>query len=295
MWLLLSSIAFALPEAQLVEGVPEFTDCLGDPSCEARFGSFLAGSTIDQAFSMRPGPMVASAAIASVDGVVVGARLDTFPLGPPPTNLSGKEENTSFSPVLPRLVAAYGASDVSAHVGFLPAIPVGGASAWVVSGGVTAGKDVGGARLGGELDFGFVRARAPIAATQEQLESRDDFSNPDNLDPETFAENCGDSDCLDTFVVAEPSLRGVVAVPAGAFTPFAKLGVTFINERLEIAYDQTAWRVRGAQPSLTVGSTLQVKKLGLALGGALAPNVAKSATGLTPLSWRLEGEAGVRF
>ena len=164
MWLVLSSLALGAPQARLIEGAPEFTDCLGDPSCEARFGQFLAGSTIDQAFSMRPGPMAVSAAIAPGPRGAVGARLDTFPIAPPPTNLSGKEENTQFSPVLPRLVGAFGGENVSAHLGFLPAIPVGGASAWIVSGGVTAGKDVGGVRLGSEVDFGFVGARAPSAA-----------------------------------------------------------------------------------------------------------------------------------
>ena len=100
--------AAGLGEVSLVEGAPEFTSCFesdaaDESSCEWRFYHFLSDSMVTQGFTFIGPPSQLSPALRAPAGWAVGARLDTFPFGPPPENLSGKAENTQFSPVLPRL------------------------------------------------------------------------------------------------------------------------------------------------------------------------------------------------
>jgi hypothetical protein len=243
--------AHAQAAAELVAGEPDFTDCLGSESCEANFYAFLSESMAEQGFAMQWDPVSTSAAVRPGGGLVVGGRLDTFPFGAPPSNLSGKEENTQFSPVLPRLEVGWLGGDEDAFAwgvgaSFLPPVPVGGASALVAGAMGSASWAVGGhTRIGAEAVFSYTRARAPIVATQDQLASRDEFSNPDNLDPDQFSAVCGGGDCIDTFRVADSTASVVASWQLGDWSPYAKLGVTWVEERLDVEYDATGWRVAG--------------------------------------------------
>ena len=84
----------------LVDGDPDFIGCLRAASCSEKFFGFLNQATLEQGFAMQGGPPMASSVINHHTGWSVGGMLHTFPLGPPRVNLSGKTENTQFSPVL---------------------------------------------------------------------------------------------------------------------------------------------------------------------------------------------------
>lgn len=300
--LALAAPSNAQTAAQLVDGSPDFTDCLDDPQCEGNFLAFLSGSIAEQGFTMQHNPLATSAVVRSGSGVIVGARLDTFPFGPPPTNLSGKEENTQFSPVLPRLVVGWiGEGDRSrqgAGAFFLPPVTVGGASALVVGGDLSLARQLSDRmRLGVEADFTYVRATAPVAATEDQLDGRDDFSNPDNLDPDLFADVCGDTDCLDTFHVANTAVKAVAAWDLGErWGAYGKVGLTYVSERLHVAYDDTTWAVRGLQPSVHGGATVAASDaVLLAAGASVAPKHPGINDGGLPLFYKLEGSASFAF
>ncbi|HJN74830.1 MAG TPA: hypothetical protein QGF58_12930 [Myxococcota bacterium] len=237
---------------ELVSGQPQdqdFQDCLASPNCEENFKSFLGQSMSEQGFTMQHHAIADSALSNPGEGLVVGAALSTFPFGPPVENLSGKEENTSFSPVFPRLQVAWFGQRWSVGAFGLPPIPVSGASAWTagLSGSVT--RPLGDWTGGLEADFSYLVANAPVTASQEQIDDRDSLSNPDNLDPDVADASCGGDGCIDRFTLANFALRAGVSRELGRLTPYGKLGVTRVNERLAVEYDSTEWLLRVTQPS----------------------------------------------
>jgi hypothetical protein len=288
-WAALATSAAAAPPpegfgaARLISGSPDFQNCIqGDGDCQANFYRFLGNSMLEQGFAMQHQPLLSSPLSDDRAGFVVGGDLTTFPFAAPRENLSGKQENTSFSPVFPQLVVGWrGAGDESGQtavgLSFLPPVPVQGASALSLS--VDGGRAWGGPealRFGLEGGLSFVRALAPIVATTDQLENRDQFDNPDNLDPEVFARVCGPdvadgaSGCIDRFRLLNLELRAGLSLPLGAFRPFAKLGLTLVNERLDVKYDATAWGVTALQPAVHGGCTWAPgEHIRLALGGSL--------------------------
>ena len=214
MWTLLVSAALAQGQPTIVDGTPEFQSCLTSSQCADNFYRFLGLSMAEQGFTFQNDPQLLSPTLSRREGWTIGGLLTTFPLAPPRANLSGKEENTSYSPVLPRLFGGWKGEVGSGVAGvggfFLPPIPVGGASALI------AGVETGYAlrlgdkvRVGPELDFTYTRARAPIVASEEQYENRDSFDNPSNLDPETYEAVCvPEGGCVDTFTVANGEPAG---------------------------------------------------------------------------------------
>ena len=94
-------------EVRLVEGTPEFENCLSTPDCSARFHDLLGQAMAEQGFAMQAHSLL-GVSLWGDGGWTVGAEVGTFAFGGPAENLSGKEENTQFSPVFPRSRAAYG-------------------------------------------------------------------------------------------------------------------------------------------------------------------------------------------
>ncbi|MFT4625009.1 MAG: hypothetical protein ACI8PZ_003675 [Myxococcota bacterium] len=273
--ILMLSAANAQGQATLVDGTPEFRDCLGNPGCADRFYRFLSISMAEQGFTMQNEAQLSSAVLTRREGVHIGGSLSTFPFSKPRENLSGKEENTSYSPVLPRLRGGWlGGSDtlaVGVAGSVLPPIPVGGASALVLGAEGSLAAVLGPWRVGGELDFSYTRARAPIVASEEQYESRDEFDNANNLDPAVYERVCLPDGCVDTFVVANTALKVAASVEVGPVSPYAKLGLSMIHETLQVEYDDTRWRVAGLQPTASLGAVLLPgDHLGLALGAVFA-------------------------
>ena len=132
----LVATALAQSPAALIDGTPEFADCLNDTGCADRFARFLTFSMAEQGFTWQNEAQLSSAALTRREGWQVGASLTTFQFAPPRENLSGKVEGTSYSPVLPRLRGGWtGGTDdlaVGAGISVLPPIPVSGASALVL-------------------------------------------------------------------------------------------------------------------------------------------------------------------
>jgi opacity protein-like surface antigen len=304
-------VALAVPvhaqsQAELVAGEPAFTACLEDSDCADAFYRFLSLSMAEQGFTMQQHGQLASAVMMPADGVHIGGMLTTFPFAKPRENLSGKEENTSFSPVLPRLQGGWtGAGPGDTRVGlgafFLPPIAVSGASALLAGIDLSLAVPVGDSfRFGPELDFTYTRARAPIVASEQQYENRDDLDNPNNLDPAVYEAVCAPAKngCVDTFTLANLGLRVAASVDVGAgFAPYLSLGAALVNERLWVMYDDTTWAMTGIQPNVHVGSTFTHDSgLGLALGGGLAyRNAAISETDMAGAFFKLEGSARWTF
>ncbi|MDG1483462.1 MAG: hypothetical protein P8R54_27980 [Myxococcota bacterium] len=273
------ALADGFGSAKLVDGAPvdqDFVDCLDADGCRQAFLQFLSASILEQGFTMQGLSLSASPLAHDREGLVVGGSLASFPLGAPATNLSGKEENTQFSPVFPRINVGHLSQDEDRRVAvggsFLPPIPVGGAAALEL--GVEAGVVFAGAGesgLGIESEFTFIRANAPITATEEQLDERDDFSNPDNLSPDRYEDVCGTDGCLDTFTMANLELRGGYGWAIQDFRPYARLGVTVVNEWLYVMYDDTTWSLFSLQPAAHVGSGWQPgDSIHLGLGASAA-------------------------
>lgn len=289
--------------ADLVRGTPDFTGCLASDDCADAFYGFLSESILDQGFAMQHQATMTSATVRSLSGQgVVGGGLTTFPFGPPPENLSGKAENTQFSPVFPSLQGGRVWELVGdRRVGFggavLPPIPVGGASALLVAGDASMAWEQGQGAWGVESDLSFVRAKAPVAATDEQLEDRDSWSNPDNLDPERYAEVCGEEGCKDTFLAAHLGLRAARSWQLGVARPHVQAGVNVIHERLTVQYDDTTWALTALQPVVDVGMGLEPgDHVFLHLGGRAGlrqPN--QNRYGDLGVFTRLQGSAGWRF
>ena len=297
--------------ARLVDGTPDFSDCIeGGGTCQDDFYAFLSESMLSQGLTMQDHALGTSTLTHRRTGWTVGGSLGVFPLGPPPENLSGKEENTQFSPVFPRLTAGWMTGESAkgqAGVGlsFTPPVPVQGASALGLglNGALTRGSatDV---RLGLEGDLSFIRANAPIAATEDQVADRDNFSNPDNLDPEQFDEVCGEDvdagagGCIDTYTQLNFSVRaGQSWHTASGFTPYLKVGATLVNEWLYIKYDDTTWGLTAVQPTVHAGSGWNIgEHVFLAAGATAALRQAnQSESGSMGLFYTFEGAAAWAF
>ncbi len=306
MFFALLSLAFAQGQPTILKGSPEFASCINGGDCADRFYRFLGVSMAEQGFTFQNDPQLLSPTLSRRDGVAAGALLTTFPFAKPRENLSGKEENTSYSPVLPRIFAGWNGDGgertrVGAGVFFLPPVPVGGASALV------AGVEGGGAlkvrenaRVGLELDFTYTRARAPIVASEEQFENRDSFDNPSNLDPETYEAVCIPAGgCIDTFTVANGGARVAAAVDVGPVSPYVKLGINTVTERLYVMYDDTTWGLSGVQPVAHTGALLAVgDHVDLSLGAAIALRPAvlnEDPEGGAGLFTKIQGAAAYRF
>ena len=291
--------------ARLLDGQPNdqnFIDCLDTDNCRQSFLRFLTESMMEQGFTMQGLSLGLSPLAHDRDGFVLGGAIATFPFGAPATNLSGKEENTQFSPVFPRINAGFiSQSDdrrVAVGASFLPPIPVGGASALQlgVEGGIVfAGPEASG--LGIEAEATLVSASAPITATDEQLADRDSYSNPDNLDPDTYEDVCGAEGCIDTFTMANLELRAGYGWVIGDFRPYARAGVTLVNEWLHVMYDDTTWGIFAVQPAVHAGSGWQSgDNLHLGLGGSVALQQANQSEANTlGVFYTLEGAASWVF
>lgn len=303
--LMLASTAQAADfgRADLVRGTPDFTGCLASTDCADAFYGFLSESILDQGFAMQHQATMTSATVRAAPGSgVVGGGLTTFPFGPPPENLSGKAENTQFSPVFPsiqggRVLELDGGRRAGFGGALLPPIPVGGASALLVAGDASLAWEQDKGAWGLESDLSFVRAKAPVAATDEQLDDRENWSNPDNLDPERYAEVCGEEGCKDTFIAAHLGLRAARSWQLGIARPHVQAGFNLIHERLTVQYDDTTWALTAVQPVVDAGVGLEPgDRVFLHLGaraGYRQPN--QNRDGEMGLFTRFQGSAGWRF
>jgi hypothetical protein len=281
---------------RLVDGDPDFIGCLNAASCSEKFFRFLNQATLEQGFAMQGGPPLASSVVNHHTGWSVGGMLHTFPLGPPRTNLSGKTENTQFSPVLPKLAAARtwdsGADHRGLGLNFLPPIPIQGAAALILGVQASLARDTKSGRMGLEADFSFVRAKAPISASKEQME------DSNQIDAEVYEANCDpDTGCIDTFSLANLELIWRRSWDVGAhWTPNIGLGLAVLNERLHIQYDGTSWSQFGVQPAVHLGTSWTPKEaIFLSAGGSTALRQANQSPDGLGVFYRLEGSAAYRF
>ena len=311
-----ATVASAAPgngfgSARLVDGSPDFSECIeGGGTCQDDFYAFLSESMLAQGLTMQDHALSTSTLTHRRTGWTVGGSLGTFPSGPPPENLSGKEENTQYSPVFPRLTAGWMDGDTSTAQGavglsFTPPIPVQGARALGLglNGAFTRGAATS-VRLGLESDLSFIRANAPIAATEDQVADRDSFSNPSNLNPAQFDEVCGEDvragagGCIDTYTLLNFSVRvGQSWHTASGLTPYLKAGATLVNEWLYIKYDDTTWGLTAIQPTVHAGSGWTLgDHMFLAAGGTAALRQAnQSEAGTTGVFYTFEGAAAWAF
>lgn len=307
--LLLVPLAAAAPlgEVELVDGAPEFTSCFVEDrdtegTCAWRFYHFLAASMGEQGFTFAHNPVHTAAWVRPDAGLRIGAQIDTFPFGPAPKNLSGKVENTQFSPVLPRLFAGLTVGERSrgaVGLSLLPPIPVGGASALIVGADGSLGWSREGWRFGAAVDATYAVAHAPITASQAQFDDRDSLSNPDNLDPDTYEAVCGthEDGCIDRFRQISLGLRAGAASSDWVVNPYGALGLSFNASQLYVMYDDTTWAMKALQPTLHAGATwAPVEALLLSAGGDVAAHGgAQSEDGAAGVFWKLDGALSWRL
>ena len=92
-------------------------------------------------------------------------------------------------------------------------------------------------------------------------------------------------------------MRGGYGWAAGAWAPYVKGGLTVVNERLYVQYDDTTWGIFALQPSLHAGTGWQpLPHLHLALGASAALKQAnQSESERIGAFWKLEGAAAWVF
>jgi hypothetical protein len=251
----------AFGQMELQNGTPEFESCLKSDDCASRFYRFFSESTLAQGFAMQDVSPLVSALHSPQPGGTAGIQIQTFPLGPPPKNLAGKEENTQFSPVFPKLLLGYRWQHEDTTFGsglsFFPPIPIQGASAMQVGLQGSYGRNIqeGPHRWGLDLEFTFVQAHAPVTASKDQFDGREEGGFEDNLKEDAFMANCDvEIGCTDIFTVANLSLTsGLRWALAEKMGLFAGAGFTWLNEFFQVEYDDTTWALMGLQPFVQSG------------------------------------------
>ena len=289
----------------LSSGSVDFEDCLNGAQCAGRFYRFLSQATLEQGFAMEGASVMTSAVVNRHEGWVVGGLLHTFPFGPPRKNLSGKTENTQFSPVFPKLLSGHLSTHGDTHMGFgltlLPPVPVRGAAALSLGLDASLAKTLGDSktRVGVDLDFSFIRATAPVAASKEQMESAEEEWFEENVDREVFEERCDpDVGCTDVFKIANLAILGGISWEVGAsLFPYLRGGLAVTNEFLYVQYDGTHWRQFGLQPQVQAGTAWAPSEaLLLSLGVSTAlkqPN--QNPADRVGFFYKLTGAAAYRF
>ncbi len=289
--------------ARLSGGQPEFIGCLNSPDCSDRFFSFFNQATLEQGFTMQGASPLTSSVVNRKEGWVVGGLLHTFPFGPPRENLAGKEENTQFSPVLPKLLAGrlWTSGDTHTAIGMtaLPPIPIQGAAALILGLDGSMAWDLGDGphRWGLEADFTFVRATAPVAASKDQFENKDELPEG-HLEEDLYMSNCDpDKGCIDVFSVVDLALRSRIAWQLGdTFFPYAAAGIIVVNQSLHVEYDDSKWKLFAIQPTLHGGAAwAPVEPLLLNLGLDLGFKQANQSDKGIGAFYRIAGAAGYRF
>lgn len=252
---------------------------------------------MDQAWTLqhRPPPSWT----AEHAGFQAGLDLSTFPLHSPTVNLLGKEENTSFIPVLPKFYLGYMyAKDgwqFMTHSSVVPPLPVQGASAFLMGADISAGHNMGPIQLNLAFFFTTGEARAPVTATQAQF----DAGVIQETLTDRFQEICAPQKwgCIDTLSVRHGGL-GLSLTPLVPWkvVPYATLGTQAIADRFDVQIDATRWRVSGLLPDLTVGAAMHYHHLSMGLSalGALLPDTLHESKE-TPLLFRLDASIGYTF
>lgn len=246
---------------RIVSGNVDFEGCLSQPGCASSFYRFLAQATLEQGFSMEGSAAGTQTTVQRHEGWVAGGLIHTFPFAGPRKNLAGKEENTSFSPVFPKIYVGKMWTKDKRHYGlsgnFLPPIPVQGAQALNlgVMGSMAKTLSDGSTRAGVDVDVSFIRATAPVTASEEQVNSAESGGFDNNVDPDLVEKRCDpDKGCVDVFTVANVSVRAGLAWQWGErFFPYAQMGLTLFDEWLRVDYDDSTWWGIGIQPTAHSG------------------------------------------
>jgi len=263
---------------RIVSGNVDFEGCLSQPGCASSFYRFLAQATLEQGFAMEGSAAGTQTTVQRRDGWIAGGLIHSFPFSGPRENLSGKEENTSFSPVFPKLYVGKMWTNGEKHYGlsgnFLPPVAVQGARALNLGmmGSVSKTLENGTTRAGVDVDVSFIRAAAPVTASEEQVASAETEGFDTNVDPSLVDERCDtETGCIDIFMVANVSVRGGVAWQWGEqWFPYAQVGLTLFDEWLRVDYDDSTWWGIGLQPTAHSGTGWSASEaILLTIGGSL--------------------------
>ncbi|MBM4393884.1 MAG: hypothetical protein FJ090_22380 [Deltaproteobacteria bacterium] len=208
----------------------------GTSESTKNFLAFVGHGAVEQAFTLQHSPVMSSAAW-SADGLWAGVQFDSFPLRDPPTNGQGKVENTQYTPAVPRLVVSYAAGRqvrYGAGLSLVPPVSVGGASALLVGGELSAATTVSlpqerGLGLGLELDFTGGQAYAPVVATPEARAA----GVLENVDEARYTAVCVPQPhgCVDSLLIRHGGAHLVVAGlgPKGLFVPWFRAGLRLVD------------------------------------------------------------------
>lgn len=299
-----SALEFELLDAGLID--ENFAAQVRNEEGAARsFIQLTAFGMAEQSFTLQHGSSPSSVFSGEQSGTRVGLQLVTFPFVAQ-ENLLGKEENTGFSPVLPRLTVGMQRTQgdwlLSVGGSAVPPISVQGGGAFVVGSDVAVARQLaGGLRVGLELEASVGQAVAPVtvpkAAYEEALATgSDDFAN---VDAERYNEVCAPQTygCLDTLTFKHGSARLVVSKSLGTrWTPYLGAGIQGTSERFDVQVDLSSYRLSGIMPQLGLGTGIAlpqgvVGRVGAMLAWAGSPSFPDGGTVL----YRLELGASYGF
>jgi hypothetical protein len=295
----LGAAALAQERVELIDGTPDFVDCLDDTMCGDDFRRFLSQTMLEQGFTFAHDPQATSVIVSRGHGWVIGMQVTTFPMIRERENPWGKVENTYRTPVLPKLVIGrkwkvgqIGRLAVGGHV--LPPIPVDDAMAWTAGLDASAGLALGIARLGIEGTYAYGSATASVISTQEQYDMREGYAESGYLDD--YEGRCSDG-CQDHFSTHTAGVKIGAAVGLGlGLAPYLKVGVDWFDYRLQVGYDETTWAMGGTHAVADIGLNFQpLKNLQFAVGTTMAYRPAEVSISDGGILFGLNGAASVVF
>jgi opacity protein-like surface antigen len=183
----------------------------------------------------------------------------------------------------------------------LPPIPVGGAAALNIGldGSYAKTLSDGRTRMGVDVDFSFVRATAPVTASEEHMESAQEDGYSGNVDSAVFEARCDpDEGCIDVFKVANLAVKAGMSWMIGErLMPYAQVGLSMTNEWLYVDYDGSRWTHFGIQPTLSGGGAwTPTESVFLSLGASLGLQQSNQNPAEHPgVFAKLTGSAATRF
>lgn len=296
-----SSVALAGAEVDLVDtGV--FVNVETEADLPSGFLELIGMGMAEQSFTLQHHGVAGSAALPGIPGLQLGVQIKTFPLTGSVENLVGKEEKTTFIPVLPELEVGYGGGEGPWRwrIGFggVPPLSVKGASA------LTLGADASVAyelhpkvNLGLEVSYTLGRALAPVTAGADI--TADDVAPAQTATIERLEEVCHAQEfgCIDTLFFSHLAPSLVVALPVTKVAqPYAKVGLVQLVETFDVQVDLTAWKVTGVLPTFAVGTGLSLHehlRAALGLAAAYRPESLSDPQRVdgAGLFWRIEAGA----
>lgn len=272
--LLLAGVAFAQQALELASDATELQPCLDTPACEGVLTGLASETLVQLGYFMTNDPLAGSALIGRGTGVVIELHADSYVLGE--RNLI--TEQVAIPPLLPKLELAFQLGSytyddpypqLAVGLSAFPPVKVDGYQVLNLTGTASGAVPLYEHFLwaGAELAVSHGNVRGEMLGDGSDLE--DVGSVAPFIDLETPA-------CADTVDGCEDRVRqtaftgrvGLAVDPHPAVFLYTKVGLTRLGTHLDIAFDESEWRMRGSRAEFSYGGGVRIAdRVLLGIGG----------------------------